>query len=420
MNLIVITPENNFPAEVYLWEALFEAGLQKLHIRKPHSSYSDLQSMIGALPEKYHSRLVLHQHHLLAKELNLGGIHFKSNCHNEDDSIYDIKLTRSRSCHTPLEVLNYYKTHDYVFLSPIFNSISKTGYPSAFYADEMQTFFQDHPEIRNCIALGGINSENINTCLDIGFAGCALLGSIWQGNTISPRIIVKRFQNIQSSLDIRYMPKAISSFQFITNDFSPLNELEQIRQVCKAGANWIQLRLKDKTDEEIMELGKQASEICSQYQACFILNDHVHLVKKIGAQGVHLGKADMAPRQARQLLGPNYIIGGTANNMEDIRKLHQAGVDYIGLGPFRFTNTKKNLAPTLGLQGYSKIIQQSKEENIKLPIVAIGGIEIDHVSELMACELHGIALSSSITQADDPKNTTENYLKHINPQLCKN
>ncbi len=420
MNLIVITPENNFPAEVHLWEALFESGLQKLHIRKPHASYSDLRSMIGALPEKYHLRLVLHQHHLLAKEFNLGGIHFKSNCHNEDDSIYDSKLTRSRSCHTPLEVLNYYKTHDYIFLSPIFNSISKTGYPSAFYADEMQTFFQDHPEIRNCIALGGIHSENLKTCMDVGFSGCALLGSIWQGNTISPRVIVKRFQHIQSSLNNRHMPKVISSFQFITNDFSPQNELEQIHQVCQAGADWIQLRLKNKTDEEIMKLGKQASEICHQYQATFILNDHVHLVKEMGAHGLHLGKADMPPQRARQLLGPNYIIGGTANNMDDIRKLYQAGVDYIGLGPFRFTNTKKNLAPTLGLQGYSSIVQQCKKEGIKLPIVAIGGIEIDDVSELMACRLHGIALSSSVTLADNPKTTTENYLKHINPQLCKN
>ena len=94
------------------------------------------------------------------------------------------------------------------------------------------------------------------------------------------------------------------------------------------------------------------SKICRKYNATLILNDHVHLVKEIGANGVHLGKSDMSPVKARELLGSNYIIGGTANNMEDIRQLHKSGVDYIGLGPFRFTRTKKNLAPILGIEGY--------------------------------------------------------------------
>lgn len=212
----------------------------------------------------------------------------------------------------------------------------------------------------------------------------------------------------------------ISSFQFISNNFSHVDELEQIRQVCQAGARWVQLRLKNRSEQDILNLGKQAAEICRQYQATLIINDHAHLIKEIGAEGVHLGKTDMSPIEARKLLGSDFIIGGTANNMNDIRKLHKAGVDYIGLGPYRFTQTKKNLAPVLGLQGYTEIIKQCQLENIHLPIVAIGGIGLEDVPSLITCGLHGVALSSSITSAKNIIETTQDYLKQIITPLCKN
>ncbi|RXQ96095.1 thiamine phosphate synthase [Ancylomarina salipaludis] len=420
MTPIVITPEEILTDEVRLWEALFQSGLQRLHVRKPQASISDLRNMLNDLEKQYHSRVILHQHHILAEEFNLGGIHFKS-VHQTDE--YPIKrqnISRSRSCHTPLEVLNHYKTHDYVFLSPIYNSISKQGYPSAFYPNEIQTLFQDHPEIKNCIALGGINKTNVQDCLDLGFMGCALLGSIWEGKHLSPELVSKRFCEIQANYKTMTKNTSISDFQFITNDFSKLNELEQIQQVCEAGAKWVQLRLKNQSEYNILQAGKQALKICQQYQAKLIINDHAHLVKEIGAHGVHLGKADMSPIAARELLGREYIIGGTANNIDDIRRLHQSGVDYIGLGPFRFTQTKKNLAPVLGLNGYKQIIEQCQIENIHLPIVAIGGINIEDVSDLVSSGLHGIALSSAITSSKNLISTTTNYLKQLISPLCKN
>jgi len=420
MTILVITPEEILPDEVQLWEALFLAGLQKLHVRKPQASVSQLRDMLNCLPAEYHSRLILHQHYKLIDEFKLAGVHFKSNSQAEEN-LGDYKsLSRSKSCHTPLEVLNNYKTHDYVFLSPIFNSISKKGYPSAFYSDEIRTFFQDHPQINNCIALGGINESHIQICKEMGFAGCALLGTIWQGDSLSPELISKRLRDILTRNFNMKKETRISSFQFISNDFSHVDELEQIHQVCQAGARWVQLRLKNRSEQDILKLGKQAAEICQQYQATLVINDHAHLIKEIGAEGVHLGKADMSPVEARKQLGSNLIIGGTANNMDDIRQLHKAGVDYIGLGPFRFTHTKKNLAPVLGLHGYTEIIKQCREENIHLPIVAIGGIKLEDVSSLISCGLHGIALSSSITSDENIINTTKNYLKQITHPSCKN
>ncbi len=418
MTPIVITPPEIIQNEVNLWEALFLAGLERLHVRKPQTTLAEFKGMLTCLPEKYHSRLVLHQHFQLVNEFNLGGLHFKSNVQTAKVDLDCKNLSLSKSCHTPLEVLNNFKKHDYVFLSPIFDSISKKGYPSAFYTDEIRSFFHDNPQVKNCIALGGINVKNAQECLDLGFAGCALLGAIWEGENLSTELISNRFQNIQASYKPMIENLSISRFQFITNDFSNLDELKQIQQVCEAGTKWVQLRLKNRSEHDIIHLGKQVAEICRQYQATFILNDHAHLVKEIGAHGVHLGKADISPIEARKILGSNYIIGGTANNMNDVRQLHKSGVDYIGLGPFRFTQTKKNLAPVLGLSGYEEIIQNCQNESIDMPIVAIGGIEINDIPNLMSMGIHGVALSSSITKSENITNTSKEYLKQLINPLC--
>lgn len=142
--------------------------------------------------------------------------------------------------------------------------------------------------------------------------------------------------------------------------------------------------------------------MCKQHHATFIIDDHVKLAKRIHADGVHLGQQDMPIDQARQILGHDYIIGGTANTFEEIVSHWQHGANYIGCGPFRFTSTKKRLAPILGIDGYSAIINKMKQYGINIPIVAIGGIGYDDISSLLKIGLNGIALSSAILQADDP------------------
>ncbi|TKG94022.1 thiamine phosphate synthase [Puteibacter caeruleilacunae] len=202
-----------------------------------------------------------------------------------------------------------------------------------------------------------------------------------------------------------------SNFQYITNP--TLSETEQVKQVCEGGGRWIQLRLKDKTEDEIIELGQAVAAICKQYNATFILNDYPHLVKKIGANGVHLGKNDMPPSEARELLGAEYIIGGTANTFEDIQSLHQQKVDYIGLGPFRFTSTKKNLSPIVGLEGYRTIMNQCKTHHINIPTVAIGGIDTADVTDIMTTGVQGIAISSAVTGKANPIEATQCLITQI-------
>ena len=193
----------------------------------------------------------------------------------------------------------------------------------------------------------------------------------------------------------------IARFQYITNYQSEVSHFEQVRQVVKGGVDWIQYRPKDAQRNEIIAEGQRIAEFCQQNKVRFIMNDWVDVAKELNADGVHLGKNDMKPLEARKILGENKIIGGTANTFEDMVSLIEQGVDYIGLGPFRFTPTKKNLSPVLGIDGYKKIVQKMKAENINRPFVAIGGITTDDIKPLLNVGVYGIALSSLISEAND-------------------
>jgi thiamine-phosphate diphosphorylase len=118
--------------------------------------------------------------------------------------------------------------------------------------------------------------------------------------------------------------------------------------------------MKDASEEEFVAAAEQIGKLCREHEAVFVLDDHAELVERCGADGVHLGKNDMPVDEARRLLGNDRIIGGTANTFEDIERLHRQGADYIGCGPFRFTTTKKNLSPVLGLEGYKRIVSDMK------------------------------------------------------------
>lgn len=190
--------------------------------------------------------------------------------------------------------------------------------------------------------------------------------------------------------------------QFITHYTERYSYLNSVRIALEGGCRWIQLRMKEASIKEILPITQKAMNLCRKYDATFIIDDCVELAKQIGADGVHLGKNDMPIAEARKILGKDFIIGGTANTFEDVQMLHQAGADYIGCGPFRFTTTKKNLSPIIGLEGYQQIISQMKENNISLPLIAIGGITKEDLPSLMQTGISGVALSGSILRAENP------------------
>lgn len=196
--------------------------------------------------------------------------------------------------------------------------------------------------------------------------------------------------------------------QFITHYTDAIGYLDSVRIALQGGCRWVQLRMKDTPVDEIRPVALEAQRLCRQAGATFIIDDHVQLVHDIQADGVHLGRNDMPIDQARRLLGPHYIIGGTANTFQDVLLHHSHGADYIGCGPFRFTTTKERLSPVLGLDGYRSIVQQMRAADLRnpagqpLPIVAIGGITAADVPDIMRTGVTGIALSGTVLRAADP------------------
>lgn len=198
--------------------------------------------------------------------------------------------------------------------------------------------------------------------------------------------------------------------QFITHFTEKYSYYDSARMALEGGCRWIQLRMKDASPEEVEQEALRVQALCRTYHATFIIDDHVELVKKLHADGVHLGKHDMPVAEARRLLGNGFIIGGTANTFDDVKMHYEAGADYIGCGPFRFTTTKKNLSPILGLEGYCRIVSQMKEAGINLPIVAIGGITREDIPAILQTGVTGVALSGTILRADNPAEETRRIL----------
>lgn len=198
--------------------------------------------------------------------------------------------------------------------------------------------------------------------------------------------------------------------QFITHFTEKYSYYDSARMALEGGCRWIQLRMKDASPEEVEQEALRVQALCRTYHATFIIDDHVELVKNLHVDGVHLGKHDMPVAEARRLLGNGFIIGGTANTFDDVKMHYEAGADYIGCGPFRFTTTKKNLSPILGLEGYRRIVSQMKETGINLPIVAIGGITREDIPAILQTGVTGVALSGTILRADNPAEETRRIL----------
>ena len=127
--------------------------------------------------------------------------------------------------------------------------------------------------------------------------------------------------------------------QFISHYTDRIGYLDSIRLALEGGCRWVQLRVKNATIDELRPMALEAQRMCREAGATFIIDDQVALVKEIGADGVHLGKNDMPVAEARKVLGPDFIIGGTANTFEDVKMHYESGANYIGCGPFRFTTT---------------------------------------------------------------------------------
>ena len=199
------------------------------------------------------------------------------------------------------------------------------------------------------------------------------------------------------------MKKYVERFHYLTQDLGDRSHPEQVRMACEAGAKWIQYRCLTKTDEELIPEIHEVAAICDDWGSTLILTDHFHLLDKVDAQGVHIEDMDADFRAIRETIGNDKTLGASANTMDQIKGIAATeAVDYIGCGPFAVTETKPNDYPLLGFDGYREMVKQMQEMGIKIPLIAIGGINLTDVENLMATNIYGIAVCGAINRTADP------------------
>ena len=202
MKLILITTPTYFVEEDKIITALFEEGLDTLHLRKPDTAPMFAERLLTLIPEQYHKRIVVHGHFYLKDEYKLKGIHLNGRNPNPPENY---KGHISCSCHSVEEVKNRKHFYDYVFMSPIYDSISKVNYYSTYTAEELREAQKAKIIDSKVMALGGINEENLLEIKDFGFGGAVILGDLWNKfDACSDRdylAVIKHFKKLKKLSD---------------------------------------------------------------------------------------------------------------------------------------------------------------------------------------------------------------------------
>ncbi len=206
------------------------------------------------------------------------------------------------------------------------------------------------------------------------------------------------------------MIKYVAPFHYLTQDLPERTHVQQTEIACKAGANWIQYRCLTKSDEELLNEINTITMICDDWGATLIITDHFHLLDQVDVQGIHIEdmKADLA--SIRRHIGDDKTLGASANSFEDIQRIVLTeAADYIGCGPFSTTLTKPNSYPLLGIEGYHDLMAGLSKAGINIPLLAVGGIQIDDVKPLLETGVYGIAVSAAVNLAEDSANAIKEF-----------
>jgi thiamine-phosphate pyrophosphorylase len=171
---------------------------------------------------------------------------------------------------------------------------------------------------------------------------------------------------------------------------------EVAREAIAGGATVIQLRDKEASTKELVEIGRRLRRLTAERGVTFIVNDRVDVALAVDADGVHLGQEDMPAALARQLMGPAKVIGVSAGTVEEAKRAEKEGANYLGVGPVYATATKPDAGEPIGVEGLSEILRA-----VSIPVVAIGGINEGNVEEVVATGADGVAVVSAVVGAQD-------------------
>ncbi|GGK20320.1 thiamine-phosphate synthase [Caldalkalibacillus thermarum] len=184
--------------------------------------------------------------------------------------------------------------------------------------------------------------------------------------------------------------------------------LEVIEEAIQGGADMVQLREKKKTKRELLDMARQLKALCDRYKVPFIVNDHVDIALAVDADGVHLGQDDLPLEEARKILGPDKIIGISTHNLEEAKRAEEGGADYIGVGPVFPTNTKEDVVDPVGLEYVRQVV-----EHIRIPFVAIGGIKLHNVDQVLKAGAKRISIVSAIVGAENVKEAARAFARKL-------
>ena len=206
------------------------------------------------------------------------------------------------------------------------------------------------------------------------------------------------------------MKKYISKFHYLTQDLPDRSHVKQAEIACSAGANWIQYRCLTKTDDELIDEINDIADICDEWGITLILTNHYHLLDQVDAQGVHIEDFDADFEAIRAHIGEDKTLGASATNIERLLRAQGSGVvDYCGYGPFAHTDTKPNNEPLLGFESY----RQLQKQPIEIPVIAVGGIQLTDVEQLIEAGVYGIAVSAAVNKAIDPGRAIKEFYKKM-------
>lgn len=189
------------------------------------------------------------------------------------------------------------------------------------------------------------------------------------------------------------------------------NYVEVMEEAIRGGADCIQLREKNKTKKELLEMARRLRELTDRYAVPFIVNDHVDIALAVNADGVHLGQDDLPLEEARRILGPDKMIGISTHKLEEALAAERNGADYIGVGPVFPTDTKEDVVDPVGIQYVDEVVR-----NISIPFVAIGGIKLHNVDEVLQAGAQRICIVSAVVGADDVRGAAQAFRNKLDAQ----
>lgn len=206
------------------------------------------------------------------------------------------------------------------------------------------------------------------------------------------------------------MKKQIGQYHILTDTVlqSRFSHAELTKLAIAGGADTIQFRQKIGATREMIEIARQLKQLCAEAGITFLVNDRVDVAIAADADGVHLGQDDFPIPLARELLGESRIIGGSAATLEEARKCLAEGVDYIGFGPVYPTTSKADAGPVSGIELLKQVV-----EAVPLPIISIGGINVDNTVEVIRAGAHGIAVISAVCCQENPEQAARALYKAL-------